>query len=176
MRIETCWFCSSPCYPGHGMSFARNDGKVFRFCRPKCHKNFKRKRNPRKVKWTKSFRKTAGKEMAVDTTFEFEKRRNRPAKYDRRVVGATLRAMKKVAEIKSAREESFYKARMKPHKAALKQKVKLEIAQNIDLVAPAASRDRAQINALLGDVEQAAAKAAPRRSMRTRSSMDEDED
>lgn len=39
------------------------------------------------------YRKTRGKEMAVDTTFEFEKRRNRPVKYDRNLVGATLRAM-----------------------------------------------------------------------------------
>jgi len=164
MRIETCWFCSSPVYPGHGMTFARNDGKVFKFCRPKCHKNFKRKRNPRKVKWTKSFRKTNGKEMAVDTTFEFEKRRNRPVKYDRNVVGSSLRAMKRVAEIKSAREEAFYKARMAPHKAMEREKVRLEIAENVDLVAPAMSKDRAQINVLLADMESAAAAAAPHKA------------
>ena len=52
------------------------DMQIFRFCRSKCHKNFKMKRNPRKVAWTKAYRKLAGKELAEDATFELERRRN----------------------------------------------------------------------------------------------------
>lgn len=66
--------------------------------------------------------------MATDSTFDFERRRNRPVKYDRELMTKTLfvsgfavlvacsdrwrvQAMKRVQEIKKAREERFYKAR-----------------------------------------------------------------
>ncbi|KAI3489738.1 hypothetical protein L1887_46109 [Cichorium endivia] len=122
MRIEHCFFCSAPCYPGKGITFVRNDAKIFKFCKSKCHKNFKLKRNPRKVRWTKAFRKANGKEMTLDSTLEFEKKRNVPVRYDRQLVLTTLNAMKRIQEIKTRREIAFYKARMA--KAGVKAKAK----------------------------------------------------
>mmetsp|Transcript_46042 Transcript_46042/g.92058 ORF Transcript_46042/g.92058 Transcript_46042/m.92058 type:complete len:157 (-) Transcript_46042:73-543(-) len=145
MRLEKCWFCSSTCYPGHGMMFVRNDGQCFRFCRSKCHKNFKMKKNPRKTRWTKAFRKTAGKEMVLDSTFEFEKRRNRPQRYDREKMAITLRAMKKVAEIREKRERAFIKKRMQVKKVHEKVANLKELKQNIELIKPAAVRMKEKI-------------------------------
>lgn len=160
MRIEKCYFCSSPCYPGHGMVFVRNDSKQFRFCRSKCIRNFSKKRNPRKVAWTKAFRKTRGKEMAVDNTFEFEKRRNRPVKYDRHLMGQTLQAMQKVTEIQSAREQRFFAARMKDAAVEKKKQARVEIEKSIDLLAPAvATREQVMRNV----VDAAKARIAARK-------------
>lgn len=116
MRIYSCHFCSSPVYPGHGIMFVRNDAKEFRFCRSKCHKAFKQRRNPRKLKWTKAFRKAAGKELAVDSTLTFSARRNVPVRYNRDLVATTLKAMARVEEIRQKRERAFYKNRMKGNK------------------------------------------------------------
>lgn len=112
MRIYQCHFCSSPVYPGHGIMFVRNDAKEFRFCRSKCHKAFKHRRNPRKLRWTKAFRKAAGKELAVDSTLTFSKRRNVPVRYNRELVDTTLKAMDRIEEIRQKRERAFYKNRM----------------------------------------------------------------
>ncbi|AET39864.1 ATPase-activating ribosome biosynthesis protein Ecym_5074 [Eremothecium cymbalariae DBVPG len=116
MRIHSCHFCSSPVYPGHGIMFVRNDAKEFRFCRSKCHKSFKQRRNPRKLKWTKAFRKAAGKELAVDSTLTFAQRRNVPVRYNRELVNTTLTAMKRIEEIRQKRERAFYKNRMRGNK------------------------------------------------------------
>lgn len=134
MRLEKCWFCSSTIYPGHGITFVRNDATVFKFCRSKCHKNFKMKRNPRKVKWTKAYRKLAGKELAEDATFEMERRRNRPEKYDRELVTKTVKAMKRIGEIRVARQDRFYQQRMAGNKERQRAADRKQLEEEIHLV------------------------------------------
>jgi len=70
------------------------------------------KRNPRKLKWTKAYRKNAGKEMVVDSTLQFAARRNVPVRYNRELVQKTLKAMERISEIRARRELVFYKKRM----------------------------------------------------------------
>ncbi|KAI1906571.1 ATPase-activating ribosome biosynthesis protein [Ophidiomyces ophidiicola] len=125
MRIETCHLCSRPVYPSKGITFCRNDARVFRFCRSKCHKNFKMKRQPRKLKWTKTHRALRGKEMIVDSSLllsQFSKKRNIPVKYDRNLVAATVKAMERVEEIRQRRERVFTKRRLAGKLAREKQR------------------------------------------------------
>jgi large subunit ribosomal protein L24e len=117
--------------------FVRNDAKVFRFCRSKCHKLFQKKRNPRKIRWTKAWRRGHGKEMVVDATFEFEKRRNRPVRYNRDLLARTLTVMRRVQQIKEAREKRFWMARREASKALRRQQDKAEIVSGADLIRPA---------------------------------------
>lgn len=112
--------------------------QIFRFCRSKCHKNFKMKRNPRKVKWTKAYRRLHGKDMTQvnkhcfisfeyhlnilwyllltyyqlistlivifkDSTFEFERKRNRPERYDRNLAARTLEVIKTIDKVRDRR-------------------------------------------------------------------------
>ncbi|XP_071502938.1 probable ribosome biogenesis protein RLP24 [Diadema setosum] len=145
MRVEKCYFCSSPIYPGHGIQFVRNDSKIFKFCRGKCHKAFKKKKNPRKVRWTKAFRKAAGKELAVDNSFEFEKRRNVPVKYDRELWQKTMKAMARVEEIKQRRAGQHIINRLKKGKELRKQRDIQEVKQSIHLIkSPAAGLKKRQ--------------------------------
>ena len=120
--------------------------QVFRFCSSKCHNAFKNKYNPRKLKWTKAFRRAAGKEMAVDSTFDFERLRNRPVKYDRELMKKTVRTMERVQAIKEKREERFWQKRMEPNKAVQKARDLAEVQQGLDLlVSPLVSQEQQKL-------------------------------
>ncbi|KAI9050018.1 hypothetical protein LZ554_006163 [Drepanopeziza brunnea f. sp. 'monogermtubi'] len=156
MRIETCYFCSQPCYPSKGITFVRNDARIFRFCRSKCHKNFKMKRNPRKLKWTKAFRKSAGKEMVVDSTLTFAARRNVPVRYNREHMAATLNAMERVSEIRQKRERVFYRKRMAGNKERQREMDRKLVAENEHLLTkerPSVRKAREAAEALGEEVE-----------------------
>ncbi len=82
----------------------------------------------------------------VDTTFEFEKRRNVPVTYDRNLVQATIRAMKRVSEIKAAREKRFYELRMRNKAKTDKAEVLRTIKTGIDLVISPLVQQKDQLN------------------------------
>ena len=78
-----------------------------------------------------------------DSTFEFEKRRNVPVRYDRNMMATTIKAMKRVQEIRSKRERAFYKNRMAGNKDKEKEDDIRVVNQNIEL-APLESKKRVQ--------------------------------
>jgi len=81
----------------------------------------------------------AGKELAEDATFELERRRNRPEKYDRELVHKTIKAMEKIDEIRTKRQDRFYEKRMQRAKQLQKKADKVQLEKEIHLVkAPAA--------------------------------------
>lgn len=128
------------------MTFARNDSKVFHFCRRKCNQMFKKRINPRKVAWTKDYRKVRGKELAMDTTFDLEKKKNVPVKYDRELYSATIKAMKRIKEIQMARQRAFYFNRMKPALKLQKMRLKATVEKGKDLlVAPIVAKKKAMM-------------------------------
>ncbi|KFA63085.1 hypothetical protein S40285_05914 [Stachybotrys chlorohalonatus IBT 40285] len=134
MRVDPCYFCGRPAYPSKGIQFVRNDGRAFRFCRSKCHKNYKLRRNPRRLGWTKASRIQAGKEMVCDSTLLFGARRNVPQRYNRDLVNKTLDAMKRVGEIRARRERAFYKKRMAGKRAREVAQARKLVAENEHLL------------------------------------------
>jgi large subunit ribosomal protein L24e len=113
------------------------------------------KRQPRKLKWTKTSRALRGKEMIVDQNLllsQFAKRRNAPVKYDRNLVAATMKAMERIEEIR-ARRERVYTRRRLSGKAQREAKRR----QNLKVVAEGEHLIRKE----LADLEAARAEMEP---------------
>ena len=144
MRIETCYFCSGPIYPGHGIVFVRNDCKMFRFCRSKCHRNFKAKRNPRKVRWTKAFRKTHGKELVTDPVYQFEQQKDSAVRYNRDVWVDTIQGMEKLSKIRSDREERYWLNRMKESQHHKNRIIKSNLKKHETMISDPVIRERVE--------------------------------
>ncbi|MCJ1461798.1 ATPase-activating ribosome biosynthesis protein [Pseudocyphellaria aurata] len=99
------------------------------------------KRNPRKLKWTKAYRKLAGKELAQDQVFELERKRNRPEKYNRETVHRTIKAMDRISEwlcrfsqVWERRQDRFHAARMAKGRAQLQASQQAELQNEVHLV------------------------------------------
>merc|ERR1712137_591646 len=181
MRIEKCWFCSSNIYPGHGRMWVRNDCKIFRFCRRKCLAHFKMKHNPRRMRWTKSYRRTVGKEMQMDSTFNFEKKRLTPVRYNRDLMVKTVQAMQIVERIKMIRNQRFQKHRLAANVRPRKTAAQREIAKHEHILTgptkPKAAQFKEEIAALDKEKENRRKKAREARIVNeAKSSMEVDEE
>ena len=57
--MPDCSFCGKKIQKGTGKMYVKKDGKILYFDKSKCEINMLvLKRNPRKLKWTKSYKKT----------------------------------------------------------------------------------------------------------------------
>ena len=105
-------------------------------------------RNARKLKWTKSFRKAAGKELTVDTTLAFGAKRNVPVRYDRELFSKTLAAMSRVNEVRARRERAFYKRRMAGNRERQLAKARRTVAEQGHLLPRLRGSERKRLEAM----------------------------
>ncbi|CAE7265476.1 Cfap43 [Symbiodinium pilosum] len=73
-------------------------------------------------------------EMVVDSTFNFEKKRLTPTRYNRNLMVKTVRAMQIVERIRSVRKERFHKARLAAQLRNRQTSAQKEIAKSAHLL------------------------------------------
>uniref|UniRef100_S4S0Q2 Large ribosomal subunit protein eL24 n=1 Tax=Petromyzon marinus TaxID=7757 RepID=S4S0Q2_PETMA len=145
MKLKLCSFSGYKIYPGHGVRFARVDGKVFQFLDANCESAFLSKRNPRQINWTVLYRRKHKKGQQEEAS---KKRSRRAVKAQRAITGATLsdflakrnqkpkiRKAQREQDIRAAKEAKKVKSGSKkaataPAKAAVKAAPKAENRQN----------------------------------------------
>ncbi|KAG4161914.1 hypothetical protein ERO13_D01G085750v2 [Gossypium hirsutum] len=72
--------------------------------------------------------------MTQDSTFEFERKRNRPERYDRNLAENTLKAIKKIDKIRSDRASDHIKNRLKTGKVQRQKEARKQLELGIHLV------------------------------------------
>ena len=88
-----------------------------------------------------------GKELANDPSFEFEKRRDVPIKYNRELWQKTIEAMKKVTEIRKRRESEYVMKRLRKANAIERDMDIKEVQRGMSFIkSPAAGMVREKRN------------------------------
>ncbi|KAJ2516082.1 60S ribosomal protein L24 [Coemansia sp. RSA 1939] len=124
MKLENCSFSGYKIYPSRGRVFIRGDSKTFRFLSSKTNSLFDQEKNPRKIAWTRIYRKAHRKGLKEETS---KKRTRRAVKYNRAVVGVSWEAInarrnEKTDVRAAARAEAAVKAKEKRKKEAAEKK------------------------------------------------------
>lgn len=81
---------------------------MFNFCRSKCLKAFKRKKNPRKTKWTKIHRMVRKKETTVIT----ERRMNEPVPLNQDILAESISRIPQILEINQKNADLYIRDRI----------------------------------------------------------------
>jgi large subunit ribosomal protein L24e len=77
--------------------------------------------------------------LTIDSTFEFEKRRNIPLKYSRKLWNETIEAMKRIDSIKQKRESHYLWQRLKKGTVFERERDLKEVKRDMALIkSPAA--------------------------------------
>ena len=95
--------------------------------------------------------------MTIDPSFEFEKRRNAPVKYDRELWTKTVDAIKKINEIRERREKHFVMERLRTGTQREIHNDIRDVQKNISLIrAPEGIRkkDTEQLDVSMADEEE----------------------
>merc|ERR1712151_229310 len=75
-----------------------------------------------------------GKEMTLDSTFNFEKKRLTPTRYNRNLMVKTVKAMQIVDKIRTVRKERFHKQRLATQLKKRMTSVQKEAARGVNLL------------------------------------------
>ena len=88
--------------------------------------------------------------LQADATFELERVRHVPLRYDRQLMSATIRAMQRIAEIRAARSARLHSARQQQSQRQRLLDSRRELSLNAQLIqaAPVSAERRTQLNRL----------------------------
>eukprot|EP00670_Eutreptiella_braarudii_P006244 CAMPEP_0174285720 /NCGR_PEP_ID=MMETSP0809-20121228/9508_1 /TAXON_ID=73025 ORGANISM="Eutreptiella gymnastica-like, Strain CCMP1594" /NCGR_SAMPLE_ID=MMETSP0809 /ASSEMBLY_ACC=CAM_ASM_000658 /LENGTH=162 /DNA_ID=CAMNT_0015381565 /DNA_START=24 /DNA_END=512 /DNA_ORIENTATION=- len=129
MRKEQCLFSGAPVHPGHGKRYVptlvQSTRPVLIFANAKSRKLYLKKKNPRVIRWTVTYRRLNKKMANVD---QIKKKARKAKKAVRPIVGADLETIRQ----KKAQRETI---RIASKEAALKEleerkKKRAEAAKN----------------------------------------------
>lgn len=92
--------------------------------------------------------------MTVDPSFEFEKRRNVPIKYNRELWQNTVKAIQRVEEIKAKRQGHFVMNRLMKGKELDKQQDIREVKRDLCLIRSPAATLKKKEEAIVEVIEE----------------------
>eukprot|EP01011_Urceolus_sp_BLP5_P002808 TRINITY_DN2997_c0_g1_i2.p1 TRINITY_DN2997_c0_g1~~TRINITY_DN2997_c0_g1_i2.p1 ORF type:complete len:159 (+),score=30.89 TRINITY_DN2997_c0_g1_i2:65-541(+) len=96
MRKENCVFSGLPVHPGHGKKYVptlvQSTRPVLVFFNQKTRKMYLRKKNPRDIRWTMTYRRINKKMVSIET---IRKRATKVKKVQRPIVGADIETINK---------------------------------------------------------------------------------